>query len=198
MKRISSEEYFRLMDEIHQGVYTYPDRTMYTGIKTQIRVVCKVHGEFEIRADNHRYRMSGCRKCSNSDNWVERCLRKNNKVARLYLAKFYSEDEAFIKIGKTCYDAAQQRCERVVQECLAKYDHKYEFEILVYIVGDPHFISKAESELIKDMTEFKYTPYFKFGGYTECVTFKAVFSDKFIDNWEDKLTKASVNKQQGY
>ena len=47
--------------KIHNGKYTY-DNVVYKNNKTNVWVTCPIHGDFEVRPDNHLHG-SGCPKC---------------------------------------------------------------------------------------------------------------------------------------
>ena len=75
-KRLTTEEFIRRAREIHGDKYDY-SKTVYTGRKNEVIVICPIHGEFKIIADSH-LNGSGCRKCyfdslrSNTEEFIER------------------------------------------------------------------------------------------------------------------------------
>ena len=59
--RISREEFLVRAKKKHGDTYDY-SATKFTGIKKKIIVICRIHGEFEQKAETH-LRGSGCPKC---------------------------------------------------------------------------------------------------------------------------------------
>ena len=61
-------EYFTKCRTVHNNKYDY-SKSIYKGSKSNINIVCPIHGEFIIKAGNHLIGC-GCRKCSNSGRGV--------------------------------------------------------------------------------------------------------------------------------
>jgi hypothetical protein len=57
-----TEEFIRKAREIHGDKYDY-SLVDYKGTKSKIKIICKIHGEFEQRVENHIRRKQGCLKC---------------------------------------------------------------------------------------------------------------------------------------
>jgi len=64
---------------VHSNKYIY-DNINYKNNKSYINIICKIHGQFKQRPDNHLNNVNGCPKCSLSKNEriIESFLIKNN------------------------------------------------------------------------------------------------------------------------
>jgi len=62
--RLTNEQFLQRAREKHNNRYEYPDK--YLGMKTKIRITCKVHGDFYQTPDNHlkKRHPQGCKKCA--------------------------------------------------------------------------------------------------------------------------------------
>lgn len=144
--------------------YIY-DKTVCENLTGFATVTCPVHGDFKININSTTMHGCGCRKCAHElagygrSQFINIC-NKRNVNGKLYLAKCYSEDELFYKIGVT-YLNTKKRLRKV----------KYNIEELLLIGGDSQIIFDLEKLLHKKYKEFKYIPRDKFGGYTECFKF---------------------------
>jgi hypothetical protein len=70
--------------EIHKNNYDY-SRTRYINASTKIKIICKIHGEFEQIPVSH-LRGHGCKKCSYEEkkNTVDYFIQKSNEVHKNY------------------------------------------------------------------------------------------------------------------
>lgn len=48
---------------VHKGLYDY-SKVTYVGIKQEVTIICKKHGEFQQRPEKHIYEGQGCPRCS--------------------------------------------------------------------------------------------------------------------------------------
>jgi hypothetical protein len=62
MRRLTQEEFINKCLEIHGNKYDY-SKTVYVNTRTNITIVCKEHGEFTMKPDNHSGQKQGCVKC---------------------------------------------------------------------------------------------------------------------------------------
>ena len=58
---LSQEEYIKRANKIHNDFYNY-SKLKYTGYTNKIKIICPIHGEFEVRADSH-LNGAGCPYC---------------------------------------------------------------------------------------------------------------------------------------
>lgn len=59
--KLNTTEYILKCSIVHHNIYDY-SKTNYTNNSTKVKVICKIHGEFEIRADSH-LQGCGCKSC---------------------------------------------------------------------------------------------------------------------------------------
>ncbi len=62
------EDFIRKATKIHDYIYS---KVVYKNNKTNIIVICKKHGNFSVRPDNHLNLLNGCPKCSFSNGELE-------------------------------------------------------------------------------------------------------------------------------
>lgn len=64
--RSNLEKFIKKSEEIFgAGVYGY-DKSIYINSKTKITLICRHHGEFQVKPAHHTNSKSGCKKCSKS------------------------------------------------------------------------------------------------------------------------------------
>lgn len=63
MKKLTQSEFIVRCNKIHNNKFDYSN-TKYINIRSKISIVCQVHGEFDISADNHLLQKQGCVKCA--------------------------------------------------------------------------------------------------------------------------------------
>ncbi len=76
--RKSTEEFIQEAQDIHNDKYDY-SKTVYTGVKNKVCIICPIHGEFWQVPSSH-LRGIGCPKCSASKGelFVEKVLKDLN------------------------------------------------------------------------------------------------------------------------
>lgn len=62
-KKINTEEFIKRSKEIFGNRFLY-DKTVYEKSSKKLIITCRIHGDFEIRPDNHINNKSICRECS--------------------------------------------------------------------------------------------------------------------------------------
>lgn len=98
-QRYTYEDFIRKATQVHDGLYTYIE-TPYENTYSQMQIVCKEHGVFEQRANNH-LNGRGCRKCMD-------CGFNITKPAKLYILVA----DGMLKVGVTNSDP-RNRARRV-------------------------------------------------------------------------------------
>jgi len=81
-ERMTREIFIKKANKVHDSIYDY-SLVDYKNNKTKIKVICKEHGVFETRPDNHLNKKSGCSKCANNilytkENFVNKCNSLHN------------------------------------------------------------------------------------------------------------------------
>ena len=165
--------------KVHGDKYDY-SKVEYIRATDKVEVICKEHGSFYRSLNNHVDKNSGCTTCSNINatggwglkDWVITGNKSNDfESYKVYVVKMYSEDEEFIKIGRTFLS---------VKHRFASITSKYKIKPLYIIEGDAEYVFKLESRLHKKYKDFKYLPNKDFKGYTEC--FLSSINLKDLDN----------------
>lgn len=97
----------------------------------------------------------------------------------LYLIKCYSEDEVFLKVGKTFTSLEKRFCNGE--------DMPYSYEVLGMWQHNAYAISNIESIIKARFKQHKYTPLLEFAGMHECLSFnEAIVIEDFIRSKLDK------------
>lgn len=65
VKRTTNDDFIKKANKVHNDIYDY-SLVKYKNNKTKVKVICKEHGIFETRPDNHINSKSGCPKCANN------------------------------------------------------------------------------------------------------------------------------------
>lgn len=61
-QHFTSEQWMALVKEKHGDTYDY-SKTIFTTLRDKVVITCAIHGDFQIRAKDHRHG-SGCQECS--------------------------------------------------------------------------------------------------------------------------------------
>lgn len=166
--RKSTEAFITEAKQIHGNAYDYSITEYFTARKN-LAIVCPKHGVFEQRPSNH-LSGSGCPKCASkgwSDTEWERLGSESNyfESFKLYIIECWSDNERFIKIGKT-FTSLDKRFSN-------KLDMPYKWKVLSIRQGSAKYISELERSLQKQVWKYKYKPKLPFSGQTECFTIEA-------------------------
>jgi hypothetical protein len=80
MKKFSKEEFIKKAKKIHNNKYDY-SKTYYNNSRSNIIVICPIHGEFEQRANSH-LSGNGCKKCASEKQKItkEEFIKKAKKI----------------------------------------------------------------------------------------------------------------------
>lgn len=165
-KSIGQAEFLRRSSLAHGDKYDYSAVDFKT-TSGRVKIICPEHGLFEQIAKSH---MDGheCFECSLMDkHWAYKARCENNpdfanKAGNLYLFRLTVEDEAFLKVGVSVNlpnRIAHYRKENIKVEPLSVIDLTAKQS------------ADEEVKLLKFIRDnkYKYTPKFKFAGWTECV-----------------------------
>ena len=95
-RRKNLSEFIKKAKKIHNGKYDY-SQSIYTGIKNNIIIICKKHGKFYQRAENHLLG-SGCKKCG-----VESSSKKMSHTTSHFLQKVRKVHGNKFDYSKTIY-----------------------------------------------------------------------------------------------
>lgn len=159
---------------VHGDKYDYSN-SEYTTCRNKVKIKCSVHGEFEQCASAH-LNGQGCTECgkisstiNNKENpvgwslssWIKRAETSEwFDSYKVYIIKCTSENEEFIKIGRTFSTLKRRYCnwERL----------PYDYTIIKEICDNPHRVFKLEAKLKRLCKSEHYLPTEKFKGMHEC------------------------------
>ena len=156
-KRITNEEFIKRCNIIHKNKYDYTN-TFFTQMRDKINIICPIHGNFNIQAQNH---VSGqnCKECSidccifKKSEWVKKA---KSRKGIFYIIKCWKNEEVFYKLGITY---------RSVKTRYNNHNMPYNFEIVKEVVSDDlEYIWDLEKRFKKFKLKTKYLPKIKFPG----------------------------------
>lgn len=176
------EDFIDKANKIHGDKFIY-DSVEYRNHRTQVEIICRIHGAFMQKPKDHLMG-SGCKWCCaelvgfNRSRYIQ-VSRNYSGKAKLYIIKCFDEAEVFYKVGITVTPIEQ----RYKRDALP-----YGYEVVSVIEDDAGFIWDLEKRLHTLMKGVRYVPSKHFGGYTEC------FSS--IPNSIKKLLNQFTQEQQ--
>lgn len=74
----TTEQFINEANVVHGGKYDYA-QTVYKNNRTNVKVICPLHGEFSVKPDNH-LAGNGCPKCAGKHRTTEELIRMFEKV----------------------------------------------------------------------------------------------------------------------
>lgn len=152
------EDVIKRFKEVHGNRYIY-DFVNYKGRNEKILILCRQCGLFEADVSSH-YSGSGCPTC-NPQLFSPSDYGERFKKAIVYILRIFSGSESFYKVGITSSNIKRRYSE------LPKV---YQYEIIKTFDMTGYGARKAEIEILKKHSIFKYIPDTHFDGYTECVS----------------------------
>jgi hypothetical protein len=163
--KLTTQDFVDKAISVHGNTYDY-SLSKYVNTKTDVKIICSVHGEFNQRPNNH-LNGKGCKKCGMNYGvwsyrlWEQKGLKSNKFDSfKLYILECWDNDERFFKVGKT-FNSISQRFR-------GKNKMPYNFEILKIINGDAKYISEIEVTIKNNNKNNSYLPKKEFNGRYEC------------------------------
>ncbi len=173
-KIFTNDEFINKANIVHDFKYDYSG-TIYILGKLKVKIICKIHGEFEQQAQSH-LRGFGCPFCGweNSSklhsqnpsgwtltNWKDKATTsKHFDSFKVYIIECWNNNERFYKIGRTFSKVSW----RFRNKKLMPYNYK----ILKIYEDTAEDTFKLELEMKKINKENKYSPDIHFNGEREC------------------------------
>jgi len=212
MKKITTEEFVLLANNIHNFMYEYT-RSIYTGSKQKLIITCKLHGDFLQRPEVHLNK-SGCPKCwyNRSENLINDFIEKSNfkfenkfdlsnlKVKKnifynikcLKHGNFSSTLEDHLNKNGNCFKCRFKPKKHTVKKIkINKPDYSWNYtELDLFDTKTKKFVSKAIS-----IHQNKYN-YLK-SNYTHCMSKIHIICKKhgsFLQTPNDHLSGKGCNK----
>lgn len=163
--------------KVHNYKYDY-SLVEYINARTKVKIICPLHGIFEVIPDSHINKIHNCiicgkeksnytRNLNNSGNgWNKtswkNCAENSKKFSgyKLYIIKCYDNNEIFFKIGRT-FRKIKERFED-------KNSMPYKWECLLLYEDTHNYIYNIERFLYKLKKDNSYIPIHSFNGKKEC------------------------------
>ena len=172
LRTSTKETFITKANQVHGDKYDY-SLVEYKNNYTPVKIVCRLHGEFEQKPNKHISQKQGCPVCADilrsqnagwsRSNFKQKCDKNNNGLGILYVLECFNENERFIKIGITSRSIKERYYNKTLMP--------YAYSVIKEIVGNPEFIFDLETNLHKEHKEYKYIPLIPFAGHlTECFT----------------------------
>lgn len=74
-KKLTTEEFIQKSIEVHGNEYDY-SLVDYVNSKTPVKIICQIHGVFEVTPDKHIYSKCGCPDCNENQSKLEAIVKK--------------------------------------------------------------------------------------------------------------------------
>jgi hypothetical protein len=166
----TTDQFITEAKSVHGDRYDY-SKVVYKTAKLDVIITCKVHGDFKQRSGRH-LSGRGCRKCAATERGKisvgftrDRFIKvAGGNKAMVYLIKFKSDIEEFVKIGIT---------KNNVRNRYRGYSN-YKITRIAKIEDFAGAVWDMEKLIHKEFKSYKYTPVNDFGGYTECFSMEAL------------------------
>jgi len=161
--KFSLTQFIEKANKIHNNKFDY-SKSIYKNAKTNIKIICPIHGEFLQTPFKHLTSLYGCKVCSIENTGWKRSLfikRSKNFKSILYILKCFNESEIFYKIGITNSSV------KIRYSGEEKMPYKY--KIIKEITKNSGEIWDLELLIKRTLKQFKYNPQIRFkGSVTEC------------------------------
>jgi hypothetical protein len=99
-RKLDNKTFLLRAKEVHRDKYAY-DNVKYKNIRTEVKITCRLHGDFQQRPDSHLKGHNGCNDCKKSDN--KRFIHKaKEKHGEKYIYDKVEYIKSSIKVKITC------------------------------------------------------------------------------------------------
>lgn len=150
----SNEEIIKIFDKIHGKKYDY-NLVEYNGIFKKIKIICKVHGEFEQTAKSH-VNGNGCKKCSKryqykNDEFIKKCIDKHGneydycktdyKNMKDKIEIICKKHGSFFQVAEghlngsgcfKCYGTPKNTKEYIIEKFINTHGNYYDYSNVIY------------------------------------------------------------------
>lgn len=166
--RLKQDQFISRSIETHGNKYDYT-YAEYVRADVKVQIICKLHGPFFQRPDQHTNKGEGCPDCGKrswfaeqggySQSMFDRHPAIKETPGMLYIVEFSSEVERFYKIGIT---------KNTLKERFRWGYGDYVMRVISEHHTTLYCAWLVEQEMIANMKQYRYIPHVKIGGYTEC------------------------------
>jgi hypothetical protein len=170
-----NEAFIIKVKTVHGDKYLY-DKIDYKTARIHVLIGCRIHGYWKVTPDAVLSQNQGCPECGKLKSiesraghprgWSPKSWEASAKISdifdgfKLYIIKCYSEDEEFIKVGRT-YVKLKIRFED-------RNKMPYKWEVLYLYKGSAEYIFKLENLIKSWFNSYLYKPKKRFPGEFEC------------------------------
>lgn len=159
MGRTNLEDFLKRSIEVHGDKYDY-SKVVYDKTETRVIIICKVHGDFEMRARAHYSDRRGCPKCDKSGKSGFHKSEWANKIKFIYLLELYGNSERFLKFGVTI---------KGVDDRVMRGEIPYSYNSLFQKKMEGELAMSIEQNIKLKYKKIAYNPFLNFRGSTECL-----------------------------
>ena len=174
----NTETFVEKAKQVHGDKYDY-SKVDYKNNRIKVEILCKHHGSFFQKPNNHIDSSGGCPTCAKimssyrkdlSDDEIES---SKNVKCLLYVMEFSNEDEKFWKLG------ISSNYKKRKKDLLKQSGYKIEdISVLIWNVFD---CVSLEQYLLRKYKKYKYRPLNYFQGHTECFSINPYANFKELD-----------------
>lgn len=136
----STEEFIERAVKIHGNLYSY-ENVKYVSSKTQVEIICQLHGSFFQKPIHHLNHRSGCPKCRFSKAVIDICnILENNKIT--FTPEYRFDD---------CRNSNPLPYDFFINEhqlCI-EYDGEQHFKAVDFWGGHEGYIKQQQNDTIK-------------------------------------------------
>jgi hypothetical protein len=164
---ITTAIFIQRSKKVHGDTYDY-SKVKYISFTNKVEIICKQHGSFFQRPENHFRHRQGCPECkfekarNNIGYYNELLFRCQPKLklipAWFYIVEFSNNNERFIKIGITIEEDVKTRLHSI----------PYKAKILQTTKLCLYEAFQLEQQIKNSNKHLKFKPEIHFPGWTEC------------------------------
>ena len=159
VKNYTKEEFIEKANKAHNNIYDYT-LSNYINNKNNVKIICKEHGIFESRPDNHINCKTGCPKCANNilystEDFIKKASIKHNNKYDYNKVNYKTAHKKIIIICPDHGEFTQKPSRHLQGDGCSKCSGKYRYT-------NQEFIKKANI-IHKNTYDYSLTNYTKGG-----------------------------------
>lgn len=113
--KMTTEEFIKKANFVHNGYFSY-DKCVFNGVSNKVNVTCPIHGDFEVKANNH---LNGCN--------CKKCQKNGYK-------------HKITKLTKINASTKKLTTEEFIKKAKEKHGNKYSYEKVIYEKSNKHVL----------------------------------------------------------
>lgn len=159
MARTTLEDFLKRSIEVHGDKYDY-SKVVYKTTETKVTIVCKIHGDFQLRPRAHYSDRRGCDECDKTGKSGFHKSEWADKIKFVYLLELYGNSERFLKFGVTI---------KGVDDRVTRGEIPYSYTTLFEKKLSGELAMSIEQNIKLKYKSITYKPFLNFRGSTECL-----------------------------